>query len=437
MATAKGQRLDLDAAARLVRSRDTLACGFVAGQPAGFLEAFGARTDLEDVVLHTGLLLRPYALLQNPAVRVVSGFFGPIERTARAAGGRVAYQPADFSGLERLGLRLRPRVVLAVTTAPDAGGWLSFGAHAGATYRTFLDAARDPERLAIAEVNPRMPRVDGLPHLGGNRVHVSEVDVVVEHDEALVTIPEDPTSPEDLAIAQLVVERIHPEAILQFGIGAVPDEIARRLAAGSAGGFGIHTEMVSDGVMHLHEAGKVANRKPLYPGHTVATFALGSERLYRWLDGNPEVRMLPVSDVNDAWVLRQLPRLTSINAALAVDLAGQVAADSIGARQYSGAGGHESFVSGAGLAPEGRSFLCLASTATVGGKRISTIVPSFPEGTRVTTPRHHVQHVVTEHGAVDLSVLSDVERPAALIELAHPDFRDELRATLRRTGGTT
>ena len=187
--------------------------------------------------------------------------------------------------------------------------------------------------------------------------------------------------------------------------------------------------------MHLHEAGKVTNRKPLYPGHTVATFALGSERLYRWLDGNAAVRMLPVTDVNDGWVLRQLPRLTSINGALSVDLAGQIAADSIGNRQYSGAGGHESFVSGAGAAPDGRSFLCLRSTATVGGKRVSTIVASFVVGTCVTTPRHHVQYVVTEHGAVDLSVLSDVERPRALIELAHPDFRDALRAALRSQEG--
>jgi acyl-CoA hydrolase len=428
---AKGQRLELDAAARLVRPRDAVACGFVAGQAAGFLDALGARGDLVDVVLYTGLLMRPYALLQNPAVRVVSGFFGPIERLARTAGARVAYQPADFSTLERLGLRLKPRVVLAVTTPPDDDGWLSFGVHAGATYRPFLEAARDPERLAIAEVNANMPRVAGVPELGGNRVHVSEVDTWVEHDEALVTIPDAEASPEDMAIARLVAERIPPDAILQFGIGAIPDEIGRRLAAGSHGGFGIHTEMISDGVMYLHEAGKVTNRKPLHPGHTVATFALGSERLYRWLDGNAAVRILPVSDVNDGSVLRQLPRLTSVNGALAVDLAGQVAADSIGHRQYSGAGGHESFVLGTGLAPEGRSFLCLRSTATVGGKRVSTIVPSFPEGTCVTTPRHHVQYVVTEHGAVDISLLNDVERPSALTELAHPDFRDGLRATLR------
>ncbi|HSV05494.1 MAG TPA: acetyl-CoA hydrolase/transferase C-terminal domain-containing protein [Candidatus Binatus sp.] len=426
----KSSQLDVAAAARLVRPRDTVIAGFAAGQPVGFLEALGARPDLEDVVLYTGLLLRPYALLQNPGVRVVSGFFGPIERMARAAGARVGYLPADFNDLERLGLRLKPRVVLAVTSPPDRDGWLSFGLQAGANYRPFMEAIRDPERLAVAEVNPRMPRVDGIPELGGNRVHLSEVDVLVEHEADLVALPPEEPSPADLAIAQLVVERILPGSILQFGIGAIPDAIARILAERPGGGFGIHTEMISDGVMRLHEAGKVTNRKPLYDGFTVATFALGSERLYRWLDGNPEVRILPVTDVNESSVLRQLPRLTSINGALAIDLAGQVAADAVGGRQHSGTGGHESFVSGARSAPDGRSFVCLKSTATVSGRRISTILPHFGGDTLVTTPRHHVQYVVTEQGAVDLSVLTDTERPRALIELAHPDFRDGLRAAI-------
>lgn len=426
----KGTRLDLEAAARLVKPGDSLVCGFAAGQPVGFLEALGARTDLADVTLYAGLLMRPFALLTNPGVRVVSGFFGPMERMARAAGARVSYLPADFNGLERLGLRLKPRVTLAVTSPPDADGWLSFGLQAGASYRPFIDATRDPARLAIAEVNPRMPRVDGLPEFGRNRVHVSEVDAWVEHETELVTLPDEPASAEDLAIAHLVGERIEPGAILQFGIGAIPDAIARLLAARPEGGFGIHTEMISDGVMRLHQAGKVTNRKPVYDGFTVATFALGSAPLYAWLDGNPAVRILPVTEVNESAVLHRLPRLTSVNAALAVDLAGQIAADSVGGRQYSGTGGHESFVSGAGAAPDGRSFVCLRSIATVGGKRISTIVPAFGEGTRVTTPRHHVQHVVTEHGAVDLSVLGDLERPEALIALAHPDFRDWLRASL-------
>ena len=429
--TAKSRKLELEEAARLVRPTDSLVCGFVAGQPVGLLEAIGARADLENLVIYLGLMGRPYAFLQNPAVRVVSGFFGPVERMARSAGAKVSYLPADFNGLERLALRLRPRVALAVTSPPDRDGWLSFGLQAGASYRPFLEAARDPDRLAIAEVNPRMPRIDGIAELGGNRIHLSEIDAWVENDAELVVLPEEHPSPEDLAIARYVSERIAAKAILQFGIGAIPDEIARILAEGPAGDFGVHTEMISDGVMRLHKAGKVTNRKPLYDGFTVATFALGSEELYRWLDGNSHVRMLPVTDINGPAVLNRLPRLTSINGALAVDLAGQVAADWITGRQYSGAGGHESFVSGAGSAPEGQSFLCMKSAAKVRGERVSTIVPAFTADVRVTTPRHHVQHVVTEYGGVDLSTLTDSERPQALIEIAHPDFRETLRAAIR------
>ena len=429
--TTKEGRLDSAEAAALIRSRDVLLCGFVSGQPIALLEAIGARADLEDVVLYCGILGRPYELLRNPGMRVVSGFFGPVERMARSAGARVSFLPADFHGLERISLRIKPRVVLAVTTPPDADGWLSFGAHAGASYRAFLEAARDPERLAIAELNSRMPRVEGIGDLGGNRVHLSAVDAWVEHDADLVALPEEEPSADDLAIAAAVCERIEPGATLQFGIGAVPDEIARRLAEGAGGGFGIHTEMIGDGVMRLHEAGKVVNRKPIYEGFTVATFALGSEPLYRWLDGNPLVRMLPVSAVNDPSILRRLPGLVSINGALSIDLDGQVAADSVAGRQYSGVGGHESFVIGASEAPGGRSFLCLKSTARVGGQRVSTIVPTFPPGTCVTTARHHVQHVVTEQGVADLSMLGDTERPAALIRLAHPDFRGDLEKAWR------
>jgi len=285
------------------------------------------------------------------------------------------------------------------------------------------------------ELRVRFPEDYARAQLAGKealfRVHVSEVDGWVECATDLVVLPAPEPTPEELVIARHVTALVEDGATLQFGIGAIPDEIARILAERPMGGFGIHTEMISDGVMRLHEAGKVANRKPLYDGFSVATFALGSSRLYRWLDGNPYVRMLPVTEVNEPSVLCRLPRLTSVNGALSIDLAGQVAADSVGGRQYSGVGGHESFTSGAAAAPEGRSFLCLKSTAKVGGTRVSTIVPAFSEGTCVTTPRHHVHYVVTEHGAVDLCTLSDVERPRALVELAHPDFRASLRASLR------
>jgi len=361
----------------------------------------------------------------------VSGFFGPVERAARQGGARVQYLPLDFHGLERLGLRAKPRVVLAVTSPPDGGGWLSFGVSAAASYRPFLEAARDPGRLALAEVNAHMPRVDGLAEFGRNRVHLSEVDGWVEHAEALVTLPAEQPSPEDLAIARHVAELVDDGSTLQFGIGAIPDEVARLLATGPRADLGIHTEMISDGVMHLHAAGKVTNRKGLYDGVSVGTFALGSQALYAWLHENPVVRMLPVGAVNDPALMRKLRRFVSVNGALAIDLSGQVAADHVGGRQYSGVGGHEAFVMGAGEAPGGRTIVCLKSTATVRGERISTIVPALPAGTLVTTPRHHVQWVVTEHGAVDLSALGDVDRARALVEVAHPDFREGLRAANR------
>jgi acyl-CoA hydrolase len=424
----RGRRLELDEATRLIRPGDTILCGFAAGQPVGLLEALGARRDLEEVIVLTGLLMRPYALLQHPAVRVVSGFFGPIERAARAAGAPVEYLPADFHGLERLALRMQPRVVLAVTTPPDADGWLSFGVTAGASYRAFVEAARDPARLALAEVNSRMPRIGGIAELGSNRVHVSEIDGWVEHSEDLVVLPVPAASAEEIAIAAHVTALVEEGSTLQFGIGAIPDEIARRLAAGPLADFGIHTEMIADGVMHLHQAGKVTNRKGLYDGVTVGTFALGSADLYAWLADNPLVRILPVSAVNDPALHRRLRRFVSVNGALTIDLTGQVAADHVGGRQYSGVGGHEAFVTGASEAAGGKSIVCLKSTASVGGRRLSTIVPTLPPGTLVTTPRHHVQYVATEYGIVDLSVLSDRRRAAALIELAHPDYRAELRA---------
>jgi len=423
---AKGQRLELADAAALVRPRDTVACGFVSAQPTGLLGAIGARSDLEEVVLYTGLLVEPYSFLTNPGVRLVSFFFGPIERMARTMGGRVEFLAADFHGIERLSLRLKPRIMLAVTTPPDADGWLNFGVHAGATYLPFLEAARDPDRVAIAEVNARMPHLLGLPEHGDNRIHVSEVDAWVEHPHDLVVLPGEAPSPEETAIATHAAALIPDGATLQFGIGAVPDEIANLLASGARGDFGIHTEMISDGVMQLHRAGKVTNRKGLYDGVSVATFALGGAELYAWLDGNRDVRLLPVSAVNDPPLLRHLRRFVSVNGALSIDLLGQVAADYIGGKQYSGVGGAESFVMGAAEAPGGSSMLCFKSTVTVGGRRISTIVPRLGDSTTVTTPRHHVHWVVTEHGAVDLSVLSDVERARALIGLAHPDFREEL-----------
>lgn len=424
------KQLTIDEAVALIRPRDTIATGLATGQAVGLLEGIGRRTDLEYLRLYIGLMIAPYSFLLKPEVHVLSGFFGPIERAARAQGCNVEYVSEDFIGLERLALHLKPRVVLAPTTLPDADGWLSFGAHSGATTRPFLEAAADPNRLAIAEANVHMPRIGGVPAHGDNRVHVSQLDAWVHNDQPMVTLPNAVASSEDIAIAKFVSESIEDGANLQFGIGAIPNEIARILSNGSRGDFGIHTEMISDGCMHLQQSGKVLNRHTLYPGFTVATFALGSQELYDWLDNNPSVRMLPVSAVNDPAAVRNMEKFVSVNGALAVDLLGQVAADYVGGKQYSGVGGHELFVTGAGDAPRGKSFLCLKSTATVADALVSTILPRLPSEIAVTTPRHHVQYVVTEHGVAHIEGLGDRERARALVEIAHPDFRDELRAAL-------
>jgi acyl-CoA hydrolase len=410
---------------------DSLVTGLLTGQARAVLHAIGPRDPRRPLTLYVGLLVEPYPCLRDPGVRVVSGFFGPIERMARMAGTPVEFLPSDFHGFERLTYRFRPHAVAAPMSPPDEEGFCSFGLHGGAVCGPFLAAARDPDRLAIAEVNPHVPRVAGLPELGGHRAHLSEIDVIVEDATPLVTVPYVSPIAADRAIAGFVGELIQDGATLQFGIGGIPNAVAELLCAAPKGDFGIHTEMFVDGIMRLHEAGKVVNRKGLHDGYSIATFAGGSEALYRWLDRNPVVRMLPVSAVNDPPQLAKMRNFTGINAALAVDLHGQIVADAIGGRQYSGVGGHETFTMGGRQAPGGKSIICLRSTVTVGTERRSTIVAALPAGSVVTTPRHQVQYIVTEWGIAELEDRSDRERAAALIAIAHPDFRAELRAAWR------
>lgn len=410
---------------------ESIVTGLLTGQARAVMRAIGPRDPRRPLAVYLGILVEPFAFLRDPAVRVVSGFFGPLERMGRAAGLPIEFLPADFQAFEKLTLALRPRAVAAPVTPPDDEGYCAFGLNSGSMFRPFLEAARDPERLAIAEVNPLLPRIAGLPELGNHRVHVSEIDVIVEDDAPLVTVPYAQPVEEQRAIARWVAELIEDGATLQFGIGGIPNAVAELLCAEAKGDFGIHSEMLVDGIMRLHEAGKVANRKGLHDGLSIGTFAGGSEALYRWLDRNPLVRLLPVSEVNSPPLLARMRRFTSINAALAIDLHGQVVADVIADRQYSGVGGHETFTMGAREAPGGKSIICLRSTATVAGNRISTIVASLPAGSVVTTPRHQVQYIVTEHGIAELEDRSDRQRADALIAIAHPDFRADLRRAWR------
>ncbi len=297
-------------------------------------------------------------------------------------------------------------------------------------------AGRDPDRLLIIEVNPHLPRTASLPPTYDNTLPLDLIDVVVESDSEPFALTDPPTTEVDETIARHALAYIRDGSTLQTGIGAIPNIVAAELARGPLGGFGVHSEMFTTGLMRLHQAGKVTNdAKGMFDGVSVTTFALGVSELYRWLDGNSDVAFLPVDMVNDPTVISRNANLVSINGALAVDLYGQVMADSIDGRQISGVGGHEDFVAGAELHLDARSLICLRSTAVRDGRRSRALPGLPPEGTIVSTPRHHTGVVITEYGVAELTGRTVRERAHLLTDVAHPDFRRDLRRAADRLDG--
>ncbi len=420
-------------AAALINPTDQFASGLGPAWPPSLMVALGQRDDWEALTVDGALITTGTELFNREGVRYRSGFFGPIERFVADAGGRVEYVPADFRRFGPLLAEIEPRVMATAAAPPDADGWCSLSLHAGGTIPQLRAAGADPDRLLIVEVNPGFPRTAGH---GDHRhaLHVDEIDVLVAGELGPTAIP--PREIDDVAraIASHAISHIKPGSTLQTGIGAVPEAIATQLAEGPAGDFGIHTEMFNDGLMKLHLAGKVSNNKGLNDGSSVCTFALGSRDLYDWLDGNTEVAFLPVERVNDPHIMTQNRQMVTVNGALAIDLYGQVVADTLGGKQFSGVGGGEDFVSGPAYAVGGTSLLCFASTAGEGDQRVSRILPQLPAGTLVTSPRHQLDLVVTEFGAVDLATLTVAERAHALASIAHPVFRPELEAAAAEIG---
>jgi acyl-CoA hydrolase len=414
-------------AAALVRDADTLAVPLGPGQPAAFLHALSARERFESLTVFGALLIDLFPLFTRPGVQLLSGFYGPVERALVAAGHAVQFVPADFRRFSMLARRLAPRVMATAVAPPDADGRMSLSLHAGATIDELVRCGRDPNRILIAEINPKLPRTCGLPPEFPHALHVDEVDFAIESDRDVRELPDLPADAVEKRIAAHAMRFIRDGATLQTGIGGIPNQIARLLADGPCADFGIHSEMFTDGLMQLQRAGKVTNRKGSHDGYSVATFAMGSRALYDWLDGNEAVRFLPVEQVNEPGLIARNRQLVSINGALSVDLVGQVVADKIGDREHSGIGGHEDFVTGAAFSEGGRSLICLPSTAKTKDGHVSRIVRSFAAGACVTTPRHQVDVIVTEFGAAELAGLTTSARAAALIEIAHPAFRELLR----------
>ncbi|HEY8894515.1 MAG TPA: acetyl-CoA hydrolase/transferase C-terminal domain-containing protein [Niastella sp.] len=311
-------------------------------------------------------------------------------------------------------------VALIQVSPPDRHGFCTLG--------TSVDIARtaiDTARIIIAQVNPLMPRTHG-----DGFIHIDKIDVLVEHESALPEVDySSKVSPAVEQIGKNVASLIEDGATLQLGIGNIPDQVLKNLTGHRD--LGIHTEMLSDGVIPLIEKGIINNScKKLNKGRSVTGFMAGTRKLYDFVNDNPAIRVMAIEYVNDTSVIRQNPKATAINSAIELDLTGQICADSIGTYQYSGIGGQMDFMRGASLSDNGKPIIALPSTTSKG---LSRIVPFLKEGAGVVTTRGHVHWVVTEYGITDLFGKNLKQRAKALIELAHPSHREELdRAVFER-----
>jgi 4-hydroxybutyrate CoA-transferase len=389
-----------------------------AATPTPLAEALAAREDVEGVSVHHLHTTGSYPFLDGERARrfrSVSFFVGePVRR--HIAEGRAEFMPVFLSDIPGLFLsgRIPLDVALVQLSPPDEHGYCSLG--------TSVDAARaavDSARIVIAEINERVPRTHGA-----SSVRFDRISAFVATDRALYEAPRPEISPVEARIGELVAGLVEDGATLQMGIGAIPDAVLARLE--NKVDLGVHTEMFSDGLLPLLENGVVTNRlKVTHPGHTVTSFVSGTQKLFDFVNDNPRVLFESCDRTNDTALIRKNPRVTAINSAIELDITGQICADSIGARVYSGIGGQMDFIRGAALSTGGKAIIALPSTAA--GGKFSRIVTQLKAGAGVVTTRGHVHWVVTEYGAVDLHGKTLRQRADLLAGIAHPDFRAELR----------
>jgi acyl-CoA hydrolase len=412
-----------------LRPGNALVLGTWMGQPHGLNQAL--RTlgpEVDPLYVSVAPASAHGEFLSQANIRCTSGFLGPFERAARREWQNVAYTPTQYTDAARAVRTNRPPDYLVVRTASmDERGYFNLGLACSWEYDAIRWYARNaPSTQVVVETNPRMPRVCGLDQFGNNEIPISDVSLILEDDTPLPDFVTPEPTEVDRKIAAHVAALVEDRATIQLGIGTIPMVIGRLLA--SRRELGIHTELFCQSHLDLIETGAVTNaHKGLCDGVSVATFALGDQRLYRWLAENRAFAMLPVDEINKVTVLARVNRMTSINSILTIDLSGQACAHCLGSQTYSGLGGAFEFAYGAQLSPGGKSILCLPSkTRLRDGSEVSNIVPRHPAGTRVTIPEHCVDWVVTEFGAVRLKFLSLEWRASALIGIAHPQYRDDL-----------
>ncbi len=407
-----------------IRSGQQVYLHCAAATPTVLLDALVARApELEDVrVVHLHCEGPGPHLAPEMAghFRHIALFVGPNARAA-VNEGRAEYVPAFLSDVPRLfsGGHLPLDAVFVNATPPDAHGFCSLGTSVEA-----MHAAVRAARTVIVQFNAAMPRT-----LGDSFIHVDDIDLAVECDVPPYEVPIGPLGEVERRIGQFVADLVPDGATIQMGIGGIPAAVGAALA--DKRDLGVHTEMFTDVVVDLVERGVInGSRKERNRGKIVSAFMMGTRRLYDFVRDNPMVEMRPVDFTNDTHVIRTFSRMTAINSAIEVDLTGQVVADSIGHRMYSGVGGQMDFIRGAALAAEGRAIIALPASAA--GGSVSRIVPALKEGAGVVTTRAHARTIVTEWGVAELWGRSLRERADALIGIADPNFRDQLRSEARR-----
>ncbi len=417
-------------AALNIKSGDDVIVAQCASEPQGCMEQFHTVKDkVRDVKVFSVLTLKPYDFYMKPEMKnhfeLCSWFHAPGSRAAiKQNTGTVTYVPNMLhrAALDRLHVK-QPGVFFGTCTPPDNHGFVSLSI--GLTYeRDVLEAAR----VVVLEVNENLPRTYGDTH-----IHVKDVDFFVEHHQEVPALPE--VTPDDTAvkIGQFVSELVDNGSTIQLGIGNIPNAVA--LALKNKEDLGVHTEMLVDSMVELYEAGVITNKqKTLFKNKMVCTFAMGSRKLYDWLDNNMVVEFQRGKWVNDPAVIRKNSKMVSINTSLMVDFTGQVASESIGTQQYSGTGGQTDTAIGAKEAYDGLGKSIIACPSTAKGETLSTIVPTLPEGTAVTLHRSNCDHIVTEYGIAYMRGRTVKERTHNLIAVAHPKFREELKSQAMKLG---
>lgn len=420
----EAKRVDAAGALAQLRDNDMIIVPTGVGEPPVLLTALSSeRTRWRGIRVAQILAMRKYGYFDQDTaghVRHAALFFGGASR-ASGQGGWCDFIPNYFSEIPLLIERgLMPcDVVFALASSMNAQGYFSLSL--GTDY-TMAAVAR--ARVVVLEVNPNVPFAHGQCH-----VHISQVSALVESDEPILEVGLPAIGPVQEAIGKYVADMIEDGSTLQIGYGGIPDAVVMQLTGKHD--LGVHTEMIGDGILRLVECGVVTNRrKTLLPGKMVATFALGSRRLYDFMHHNPMLEMHPSNFTNDPYIAAQNDNLVSINASLQVDLLGQCGSESIAHLPYSGTGGQVDFVRAANRSRGGKSFIVLPATAKDGS--ISRIVPTLTPGTHATTSKNDVNYVVTEFGVAQLRGKSAKQRAQALIAIAHPDFRGQLRAQANR-----